>query len=176
MSKICRMCGYAAEDKQKFCPGCGSSLADAIQPGVTPTFVADARIRGPVDAPDGTGSDHSAEYSGRSTYDTSGSAQTGAYDGHYAYDDASGVTPDKLVLQPIVAALLSVFVLNGLGQMINGQVGKGLLLLGLQVILGIITCGISVIPGYIVIGIDAYKCAQALQDGKTIGKWGFFGS
>jgi TM2 domain-containing membrane protein YozV len=150
------MCGYAAEDKQKFCPGCGSPLADAIQPGVT-------------------GSDHSAEYGGRSTYDTSGSDQTGAYDGHYAYDDASSVTPDKLVLQPIVAALLSLLVLFGLGQMINGQVGKGLLLLGLQLILAIITCGISVIPGYIVIGIDAYKCAQALQEGRTIGKWSFFG-
>jgi TM2 domain-containing membrane protein YozV len=150
------MCSYAAEDKQKFCPGCGSSLADAIQPGVT-------------------GSDHSAEYGGRSTYDTSGSDQTGAYDGHYAYDDASSVTPDKLVLQPIVAALLSLLVLFGLGQMINGQVGKGLLLLGLQLILAIITCGISVIPGYIVIGIDAYKCAQALQEGRTIGKWSFFG-
>ncbi len=171
MSKICRMCGYAAEDKQKFCPGCGSSLADAIQPGETPTFVADARIPSPIDAPDGGRSDHSGGYG-----DTSGSDHTDAYNGHYAYDNASGVTPDKLVLQPIVAALLSVFVLNGLGQMINGQVGKGLLLLGLQVVLAIITCGISAIPGYIVIGIDAYKCAQALQEGKTIGKWGFFGS
>jgi TM2 domain-containing membrane protein YozV len=165
------MCSYAAEDKQKFCPGCGSSLADAIQPGAAPTFVTDARIPSPVDAPDGAGSDHSGGYSG-----TSGSDHTGAYDGHYAYDNASGVTPDKLVLQPIVAALLSVFILNGLGQMINGQIGKGLLLLGLQVVLGTITCGISVLPGYIVIGIDAYKCAQALQEGKTIGKWGFFGS
>ncbi len=175
MSKICRMCGYEAKDKQKFCPGCGSSLADSIQPDQRPTFIADARTPSPIDAPPGNGYDRTGTYGESSSNAKSAGGPTGSYDGHYSYEGADGVTPDKLVLDPIVAALLSVFVLNGLGQMINGQVAKGLLLLGLQVVAAIITCGISAVPGYIVIGIDAYKSAEALKEGRTIGKWSFFG-
>jgi TM2 domain-containing membrane protein YozV len=152
------MCSYEAKDRQKFCPGCGSPFADLPPTGYTPPS-SDYPPPSPVYSPPESG------YSDTN----SGSARSTAY-------DPNAVTPDKLVLQPAVAVLLSVLILCGLGQMINGQIGKGLLLLGLQVLLGLITCGISAIPGQIFVGIDAYMCAKALQEGKTIGKWSFFGA
>ena len=92
---------------------------------------------------------------------------------------ASMVTPDKLKVEPAIAALLS-FLLTGLGQMVNGQVEKGLTLLfgGMAAvfIITLITCGIGAITAPVVIIvsiIDAYKCAQILQSGRPIGKWEF---
>ena len=89
------------------------------------------------------------------------------------------VTPNQLKVEPVVAALLS-FLLTGLGQMVNGQIEKGLtLLLGgvaAVFIITIVTCGIGAIsaPVLCIIAIvDAYKCAQILQSGRPIGKWEF---
>ena len=92
---------------------------------------------------------------------------------------ANMVTPDKLKVEPAVATLLS-FLLTGLGQMVNGQVEKGLTLLfggvAAVFIITLLTCGIGSISAFVLVGIsmiDAYKCAQILQSGRPIGKWEF---
>lgn len=89
------------------------------------------------------------------------------------------VTPDKLSVEPIVACVLSIL-LTGLGQMINGQIEKGLLLLfgGMTVVLFIsfITCGFGAILSpllAVISALDAYNCAKRLQNGQTIGKYEF---
>jgi TM2 domain-containing membrane protein YozV len=89
------------------------------------------------------------------------------------------VTPDKLTLEPAIACLLSVFV-AGLGQMINGQIEKGLIILlgGMAIIfvVTLVTCGIGALLSPVLIAfsaIDAYKCAQRLQNGQCLGKYEF---
>lgn len=89
------------------------------------------------------------------------------------------VTPDKLVLEPTTACLISCL-LAGLGQMINGQIEKGLIILfgGMIAIflITLITCGFGAIlsPLLIIISaLDAYKCAKLLQNGQSIGKYEF---
>lgn len=89
------------------------------------------------------------------------------------------VTPDKLALEPTTACLISCL-LVGLGQMINGQIEKGLLILfgGMTIVflIALVTCGFGAIlsPLLIVISaLDAYKCAKRLQAGQSIGKYEF---
>lgn len=97
-----------------------------------------------------------------------------------AYQQNVGVvTPDKLALEPTLACLVSVLVV-GLGQMINGQIEKGLLLLfgGMFAVIAIafITCGFGAVlsPLLIVVSaLDAYNCAKRLQMGQSIGKYEF---
>lgn len=89
------------------------------------------------------------------------------------------VTPDKLAVEPALACVLSIL-LTGLGQMINGQIEKGLLLLfgGIAAIsiITFITCGFGAIlsPLLVVISaLDAYKCSKRLQMGQSLGKYEF---
>lgn len=89
------------------------------------------------------------------------------------------VTPDKLSVEPTMACILSI-VFTGLGQMINGQLEKGLLLLfggmGALLFISFITCGFGAVlsPLLIVVSaLDAYKCAQRLQAGQSLGKYEF---
>jgi len=93
------------------------------------------------------------------------------------YSGANVVTPDKLKVEPTIACILSIFV-TGLGQMLNGQLEKGLILLigGYIFVFAIslLTCGIGAISAPILIvfsALDAYKCAQRLQSGQSIGKY-----
>ena len=88
-------------------------------------------------------------------------------------------TPDKLSVEPTVACILSILLI-GLGQMINGQIEKGLLLLFGGVtfvfIISFITCGFGAITSPLLIAIsalDAYNCAKKLQMGQPIGKYEF---
>ena len=93
------------------------------------------------------------------------------------YSGANVITPDELKVEPTIACILSIFV-TGLGQMLNGQLEKGLILLigGYIFVFAIslLTCGIGAISAPILIvfsALDAYKCAQRLQSGQSIGKY-----
>lgn len=81
--------------------------------------------------------------------------------------------PDKRKTSPTVASLLSVL-LVGLGQMINGQGIKGLLMMIAGMTIGAITGGIAAPLVWIVSAIDAYMCVNKLKQGKPIGKFSFF--
>lgn len=67
---------------------------------------------------------------------------------------------------PGLAAVLSFFII-GLGQIYNGQIGKGLLLFGGAVVSGLLTTiiiGFITLPALWLYGIyDAYKTANALN-------------
>lgn len=74
---------------------------------------------------------------------------------------------------PGLMAVLSVL-LVGLGQMVMGQVGKGLVMLLAALVIGAITFGVGAIAVWAVSGIDAYLIAQKLERGQAVGKWEFF--
>ena len=70
---------------------------------------------------------------------------------------------------PVVSLLLNIFVLPGLGEMINGQSQKGIMVFLCAVIGTCLCC----IPGTVVIilsHVDVYLCASALQRGETLGE------
>jgi len=68
---------------------------------------------------------------------------------------------------PGLAAVLS-FLIIGLGQIYNGQIGKGLLLFGGAIISGFLTIiliGFILLPALWLYGIyDAYKTANSLNE------------
>lgn len=157
VSKFCARCGYEADDPNKFCPGCGAPLDGPGEESrsAPPTFLPpDRRITSSSTGGYSNGYSHYEEY--RST-------------------NPNVVTPDKLVVEPAVAVVLT-FLLVGLGQMINGQVAKGLVILFCHIAFAVFTIGLSALPVFVLICMDAYKCAQALKEGRSIGKWSFFGS
>lgn len=72
---------------------------------------------------------------------------------------------------PAVAALMSFFV-PGLGQIVNGQIGKGVVLLlasfFVTAILSIPTMGLFPLLGRIVAAMDAYRIAEKQRNGATV--------
>jgi TM2 domain-containing membrane protein YozV len=77
-------------------------------------------------------------------------------------------TPPK---NPIIAAILSLILLGGVGQMYIGQMKKGVILIVATVVLSCIGIGV-LIP---VLGaIDAYMLADKLQKGEAIGDMQWF--
>ncbi len=70
---------------------------------------------------------------------------------------------------PIVAVILNIFVLPGLGSMFIGQTHKGLMEL-VCVFLGFCLCCIPGVLVTILSHIDAYQCAAALKNGETLGE------
>lgn len=70
---------------------------------------------------------------------------------------------------PVVALLLNIFVLPGLGDMVIGQTNKGVMVF-LCALIGTCLC---CVPGWVVAilsHIDTYQCAAALQRGETLGE------
>ena len=71
-------------------------------------------------------------------------------------------------------ALCSGCCIAGMGQMILGQVGKGLVVLGGSVILAVMTGGVSAFITWPASALDAYLIAKKLRDGQPVGKWEWF--
>lgn len=71
-------------------------------------------------------------------------------------------------------AVLSGCCVAGLGQMILGQVGKGLVILLGSIVLALCTFGISVLVTWPLGAIDAYLIAKKLREGHPVGQWEFF--
>jgi TM2 domain-containing membrane protein YozV len=71
-------------------------------------------------------------------------------------------------------AVLSGLCLAGVGQMILGQVGKGVVILLGSIALGALTAGLSAFVTLPLAAIDAYCIAKKLQDGKPVGQWEWF--
>ena len=74
---------------------------------------------------------------------------------------------------PAIMGLLS-FLLVGLGQMIMGQVAKGIVMLIGSIILAIFTFGLSSLITTPISIIDAVLIAKKKQQGKQVGEWEFF--
>ena len=74
---------------------------------------------------------------------------------------------------PWLAVLLSV-VLPGLGQIYNGQIKKGALLILLAVVGGTAICGVGYLPVWVIAVVDAPLVADKLNRGVSVGEWDFF--
>lgn len=72
--------------------------------------------------------------------------------------------------------LLSGLCIAGLGQMVMGQVTKGVVFLLGAMTLGVITFGASIIVTWPAMGIDAYMVAKKLQRGEPVTEWECFPS
>jgi TM2 domain-containing membrane protein YozV len=77
---------------------------------------------------------------------------------------------------PVLCGLASGCCIAGLGQMFVGQVGKGLLLMLMCIIVAFATAGIGAIVMWPIMGFDAYMVAKKLNSGKPVGPWEFFPS
>jgi TM2 domain-containing membrane protein YozV len=79
-------------------------------------------------------------------------------------------TPPK---DPIIAAVLSLILLGGAGQIYLGQQTKGIVLIVIW-LLGLCTFGVVSTIVAIVGAIDAYQLATMLKNGQAVGEWQFF--
>ena len=70
--------------------------------------------------------------------------------------------------------ILSGCCIAGLGQMILGQVIKGVVILIGSMIAAVLTAGVSILVTWPLGGIDAYLVAKKLKDGRSVGQWDFF--
>ncbi|MCD7824174.1 MAG: hypothetical protein LUG86_09225 [Oscillospiraceae bacterium] len=87
--------------------------------------------------------------------------------------DPKTVYPDQRKTSPAVAAILS-FLVVGLGQMLNGQLIKGLLMLLGAFVIGAITGGIGAVIIWIISAVDGYMSCNKLKQGTPIGRFSFF--
>ena len=81
------------------------------------------------------------------------------------------IQPSNPPKNPIIAAVLSVLLLGGVGQMYIGQMKKGIILIVATVVLSCI--GIGVIIPFLG-AVDAYMLADKLQKGEAIGDMQWF--
>jgi TM2 domain-containing membrane protein YozV len=88
--------------------------------------------------------------------------------------DSGLVFPKANPESPVLMAILSGCVIAGAGQMVMGQVAKGVAFLLGAVVLGVLTAGISIILTWPLMGIDAYMVAKKLKAGKPVSKWECF--
>ncbi|MBM4368025.1 MAG: serine/threonine protein kinase [Deltaproteobacteria bacterium] len=91
----------------------------------------------------------------------------------FAVPEERGMIPVNFNHSAFVSALLNICCLPGLGQMYNGQFGKGLLLLMLHVVLALITFGGSLFITWPVAIIDGCLVASKRRR-QPVGSWEWF--
>ena len=64
-----------------------------------------------------------------------------------------------------INAILSFFI-PGVGQMLNGQMPKGLIFLLIAIILGMLSAGVIYLVMSVFSAYDAYKCALLINEGE----------
>lgn len=89
------------------------------------------------------------------------------------FNSTMQIQPSQPPKNPIIAAILSLLLLGGVGQLYLGQQKKGLILIAAWVI-GICTGGILSVAVQVVGAIDAYMLAEKLQNGSAIGDMEWF--
>ncbi len=87
------------------------------------------------------------------------------------FESTMQIPPSDPPKNAIIAAILSLLLLGGVGQLYLGQTKKGIILIVGTIILSCIGVGL-VIP--IVGAIDAYMMAEKLANGETIGDMQWF--
>jgi TM2 domain-containing membrane protein YozV len=73
---------------------------------------------------------------------------------------------------PLLAATLNLtVVLTGAGQVMNGQIGKGIAVMIIHWTLALVTCFSSVPFTIIIAALDAWLVARKLNAGRRVGSW-----
>ena len=90
------------------------------------------------------------------------------------------ITPEKRKTAPFIAFILSML-LAGLGQIMNGQIKKGFIILISCISINIVTyliqfqyADIVNIFLYLYAAYDAYKLSKTLKGGKSVSEFKFF--
>ena len=94
-----------------------------------------------------------------------------AYGSSGSGGSASGGEP---AAEPLLVALLSGCCFAGLGQIINGQFPKGIILLFVCGIASVCSGGMTTFPVNVLIAIDAYRIASKKKLGREVGPWEWF--
>jgi TM2 domain-containing membrane protein YozV len=87
------------------------------------------------------------------------------------FNSTETIQPSDPPKNPIIAAILSLLLFGGVGQMYLGQMKKGIILIVATIVLACIGIGF-LIP--ILGAIDAYMMADKLQKGTSIGDMQWF--
>ncbi len=87
------------------------------------------------------------------------------------FSSTTQIQPSDPPKNPIIAAVLSVLLLGGVGQMYLGQMKKGIIIIVATLILSCVGIGV-IIP--ILGAVDAYMLADKLQKGEAIGDMQWF--
>lgn len=95
--------------------------------------------------------------------------------GHTEYKPSSKrIVASNPPKDPVLMGLLSGCCIAGLGQMIIGQVMKGVMILIGSILLGALTAGVSILVIWPLGGIDAYLVAKKLKEGQSVDEWEWF--
>ncbi len=88
-------------------------------------------------------------------------------------DTTGMIQPSGHPRSPMLMAVFSVL-LVGLGQMLLGQVAKGVVMLVGALVVGLCTGGLLILLVWALSAYDAYAIAVKLRDGRAVRKWEFF--
>ncbi len=93
-------------------------------------------------------------------------------------DPKKPITPEKARFGPVSVALISL-VMPGMGQAMNFQLVKGVLIFFAYVLFTAFTSGPKIglfLQGiwHVVAAVDAYRIADRLKNGESVGKWQSF--
>lgn len=153
----CNRCGVPVEEGFSFCLRCGADAPGRPVAGVGTTartieeFVAEKN-----------------EAAVRVAQATPGQTHT--------HVGVAVTTRTETHATPGLPALLSFF-LPGIGQMVNGQVAKGVLLLlatfAALVVFGLPSMGVAMLVGRVLSAVDAYRIAERRRSGQAVrdGEW-----
>lgn len=89
------------------------------------------------------------------------------------FSSTQQIQPSNPPKNPILAAILSLLLLGGVGQLYLGQQKKGIILIVAWVVTWLIPC-VGPILVSILGAIDAYMIADKLQKGETVGDMQWF--
>jgi hypothetical protein len=84
------------------------------------------------------------------------------------------IMPSNPPKDPVLMGMLSGCCIAGLGQVVLGQVTKGIVLLLFNVVIVLFTAGFAALVTWPLMGIDAYLVAKKLRSGQPVGEWEFF--
>jgi TM2 domain-containing membrane protein YozV len=87
------------------------------------------------------------------------------------FNSTMQIHPTDPPKNPIIAAILSLLLLGGVGQMYLGQTKKGVIIIVASIVLSCVGIGL-IIP--VVGAVDAYMLADKLQKGQAIGDMQWF--
>ncbi len=87
------------------------------------------------------------------------------------FNSTMQIHPSEPPKNPIIAALLSLLLFGGVGQMYLGQTKKGVIIIVASILLACVGIGF-LIP--FIGAVDAYMMAEKLQKGESIGDMQWF--
>jgi len=187
VTRVCGRCGTAPEEiagtRFSFCLKCGADLTESkaaagTEPGTASPPSTDAALRGET----GPRSYREAMLQRRARYrsrvgaarEEAAARVASAREEKLAAAGAAEVQAYGATVSPASAAVWS-FLLPGVGQMLNGQVGKGaLLLLALWIATGAFDLpafGLTLVVARALIAVDAYRTGERRRRGEPVHTW-----